>query len=124
MTKTPTAALADFLDQRAIAVREIEAEAEIIIHEQKDQAAYAAKMREKAELLAALAKDAKKVSPPLPSPLSRNVGDKLGGFSQNASNALGIGSVFYMSALLYPDSYAPGQPNDLEAYAAEVRSWG
>ena len=124
MNSKPTAALADFLDERARAVKAIEAQAEEIIHVHKDQPGYQAKMREKAELLAALARDAAGLAAALPSPLAGAAGERLARFSESAGNALGIGSAFYMSALLYPDEHKPGEPNDLERYAAEVRSWG
>ncbi len=128
MTTTPTAALADFLDDKARQVRAIEAEAEAIIHgagdQPGDQAGYQAKMRRKAELLAALADEAEALAEALPVPLAEAAAETLGGFSANAANSLRIGSVFYMSALLYPDDHKPGEPNNLERFAAEVRSWG
>lgn len=128
MTTTPTAALADFLDSKARAVRAIEAQAEEIIHGTGDQSGYEKAMRQKAEMLAALADEAKTFISALPSPLPAQLADAanqhLGDFSANAANALRIGSVFYMSALLYPDEHKPGEPNNLELYAAEVRSWG
>ena len=34
--------------------------------------------------------------------------------------SLDIGSVFYMSALLYPDDHKPGEPNALESWLAEL----
>ncbi len=42
-------------------------------------------------------------------------------FAQNASQALAIGSVFYMYALLYPDNHVKGEPNDLELLAEEIQ---
>lgn len=39
----------------------------------------------------------------------------------SASTALRIGSVFFMTALLYPEDYKPGDLNDLEAYIEELR---
>lgn len=124
MTTTPAAALAEFLDNKARAVRAIEAEAEEIIHNKGDQSGYEATMRQKAELLAALADDAASLTDSLPVPLAEAASERLGDFSANAANALRIGSVFYMSALLYPDEHKPGEPNNLERFAAEVRSWG
>ena len=55
--------------------------------------------------------------------LAAAAGERLNGFSLNASNSLRIGSVFYMSALLYPDEHKPGAPNNLEFLPAEVRGW-
>jgi hypothetical protein len=42
-------------------------------------------------------------------------------FSMSASTALRIGSVFFMTALLYPEDHKPGDPNDLEVYIGELR---
>jgi len=58
MTSSPTAALADYLDEQARRIKALEAEAEAVIHGEGDQAAYQALMRQKAELLKALAADA------------------------------------------------------------------
>jgi hypothetical protein len=116
--------LADFLEQRARAVRAIEAGAEAILHGQGDQDGYVAKMREKALLLSDLAGDAQGLVVALPPVLSKAAGDRLEQFSQSAANALSVGSPFYMSALLYPDDHKPGEPNDLERYVDEVRGWG
>ncbi len=123
-SKSAAAVLADFLEQRARAVRAIEAEAEAILHGQGDQAGYVAKMREKALLLADLAGDCQGLVLALEPLLSTAAGERLERFSQSAANSLSVGSPFYMSALLYPDDYKQGAPNDLERYVAEVRSWG
>jgi len=120
---TPTAALADFLDERARAVRALETEAEVLIQQKKDQAGYAAKMRAKAELLAGLADDARSLAAALPAPLDAAAAERLEKFSGSANMSLRVGSPFFMSALLYPEDHQPGQPNDLENYAAEVRGW-
>lgn len=123
MSSTPIAALADYLDEKARRVKTIEAEAEAIIHSEGDQAGYEALMRQKAELLKALADDAAPLVKALGPGLADAAGERLAGFSRNAENSLRIGSVFYMSALLYPDEHKPGEPNNLELLAAEVRSW-
>lgn len=123
MSSTPTAALADFLDEKARRVKDIETEAQAIIHNTGDQSGYEALMRQKAELLAALEQEALPLIKALGPGLADAAGERLAGFSQNAGNALRIGSVFYMSALLYPDEHKPGEPNNLEFLAAEVRGW-
>ncbi|MDR3641180.1 MAG: hypothetical protein P4L39_07640 [Humidesulfovibrio sp.] len=123
MTTTPIAALADFLDDKARSVKAIEAEAEAILHGQGDQSGYQALMRKKAELLAELADDAQPLVDALPRPRAGEAEERLGLFSMSAANALRIGSVFYMSALLYPDEHKKGEPNNLELFAAEVRAW-
>lgn len=124
MSKSAASVLADFLEQRARAVRSIEVEAETIIHGKGDQAGYVAKMRDKAMLLADLAGDAQGLVLALPSGLADAAAERLERFSQSAANSLKVGSPFYMSALLYPDEHKPGEPNDLERYVDEVRGWG
>ncbi len=123
MSKSAASTLADFLEQRAKAVQAIEAEAEVIIHGQGDQAGYVVKMREKAALLAALAADARALVQALEPRLGRAAGERLERFSQSAAMSLNVGSPFFMSALLYPDEHKPGEPNDLDRYVAEVRNW-
>lgn len=128
MSKSAASVLADFLEQRAKAVRAIEAEAEAIIHGdghgQGDQAGYVVKMREKALLLADLAGDAQGLVLALDHAHSEAAADRLERFSQSAATSLKVGSPFFMSALLYPDEHRPGEPNDLERYVDEVRGWG
>jgi hypothetical protein len=123
MSSTPILELADFLDARAARVKALEAEAESIIHDKKDQAGYVAKMKEKAELLAALGDDAEPFVAKLPSAQADAAAERLEVFSGSAATSLRVNSVFFMSALLYPDEHQPGEPNNLERFAAEVRSW-
>jgi hypothetical protein len=124
MSKSAASVLADFLDQRAKAVRSIEAEAEAIIHGQGNQAGYVAKMREKALLLESLAQDAQVLVSALEPVLAKAAGERLERFSGSAASSLSVGSPFFMSALLYPDEHKAGEPNDLERYADEVCGWG
>lgn len=123
MKTTPAAALADFLDMKAAAVHDIEARAEAALTGEDGQQAYEGVMREKATLLADIADDAKPLLEALPASRADDAAERLGMFSMNAKNSLRIGSVFYMSALLYPDDHQKGQPNNLELFAAEVRAW-
>lgn len=123
MPDTPITALADLLDQRARTVRAIESAAEAIVQVNKDQAGYVAKMREKAELLATLAEDAAPLVDALPAEHTALALKRLKHFSASARMSLRVASPFFMSALLYPEDAKPGEPNDLENFAAEVRSW-
>lgn len=47
---------------------------------------------------------------------------RLARFTASAENALALDSVFYMSALLFPDEYRDGEPNDLELFRDEIRN--
>ncbi|MBI5519194.1 MAG: hypothetical protein HY916_03935 [Desulfovibrio sp.] len=115
--------LADFLDEKTRLVKAIEAEAQAVIQGRGDQAGYEALMRKKAELLSKIADDAAPLVAALGRGLSDAAAERLGGFSHNAAMSLKVGSVFFMSALLYPDDHKPGEPNNLELFAAEVRGW-
>ncbi len=70
-------------------------------------------MRQKAEMLAALAEEAKPVLAALPGEARFNFSLALEKFSSSARMALQLNSVFYMSALLYPIDHKPGQPDNL-----------
>lgn len=87
-----------------------------------DQEAYRAVMREKAELLAHLETEGSARLKEVPGPLRARVQSGLRRFSSSAENALSIGSVFYMSALLFPEDYQEGQPNDLERFCDDLKA--
>ena len=70
-------------------------------------------MRRKAELLSSMAEDAKPLLEPLPGETRFNYALALESFSASARMSLRLNSVFYMSALLYPDDHKPGQPDNL-----------
>ena len=53
--------------------------------------------------------------------LGDEITQKLEQFSMSASTALRIGSVFFMTALLYPEDHKPGEPNDLDAYIEKLK---
>ncbi len=117
----PQAALAAWLHERSDAVLAIEKQAGTALYEAKDEDAYRELMSKKAALLAAIARDASPLLERLPASDEKEyLTDTLEGFSQSAANALRIGSVFYMSALLYPDEHKPGEPNNLELLAARA----
>jgi hypothetical protein len=97
----------------AIAALEAKAAAQISAG---DSTAYRATMQEKATLLAGLAMRAEPALASCPEEKRNAIRSQLNNFSASAQNALSIGSVFYMSALLYPDEHKAGQPNNLELY--------
>jgi hypothetical protein len=77
-------------------------------------------MRGKAELLASLSADAAPYLGNLPPEKRPMIEHRLDMFSQSAGRSLEIGSIFYMSALLYPDDHQPGQPNTLEVWLKDL----
>ena len=79
---------------------------------------------EKARLLASLEEEGETYLEGLPEPLQDQAGHRLHRFSASARNALRIGSIFYMSALLYPEDHKPGQPDDLQVFIRRLRDEG
>ena len=113
-----------FLEERAARVRTLEAEAAKALEGPEGQTGFERHMRAKAELLAALSQDGKPLLAEMPEAQASPLARKLKVFSAGASNSLRIGSVFYMSALLYPDEHRPGEPNNLEVFISELRQAG
>ena len=81
-------------------------------------------MRCKAELLAAMAEDAKPLLEPLPGETRFNYALALESFSASARMSLRLNSIFYMSALLYPDDHKPGQPDNLTLCIDRMEKFG
>ena len=97
-----------------------EAKALEALHDNNDETAYRELMRERAENLAGLCDDAAPLLEALPPPLRERTGYRLEQFSQGARNALRLNSIFYMSALLYPDEHQKGEPDNLARLIAEL----
>jgi len=112
--------LIDFLEKTSADVNRIEAEANGLV-EADGQLAFQAKMEDKAEILAALGEKAWKLTDKIEGDLGDEITQKLEQFSMSASTALRIGSVFFMTALLFPEDHKPGEPNDLEVYIEELK---
>lgn len=114
-------AFLNFLHENVRRISEIETAALKHLHEAGDEAAYRDSMRTKAKLLASLAANAAPHLDDLPLEVRPMIEHRLDMFAQSAQRSLDIGSVFYMSALLYPDDHQPGQPNNLEIWLAELK---
>jgi len=110
----------DFLRERIKRVKELESRALDSLHGGGDEAAYREGMRGKAQLLADLAADAAPLLDGLAPEKRPMIEHRLDMFSQSAGRSLDIGSVFYMSALLYPDDHQPGEPNTLEVWLRDL----
>ncbi|ACS80684.1 hypothetical protein [Maridesulfovibrio salexigens] len=110
--------LADRLESISTQIREIEAEARKVLYENNDDAGYKELMRRKAMVLAGLYDEVE----PLAESVKNEFKERLERFSLSASQSLEVGSVFFMSALLYPDDYKDGDPNDLELFVTKVRA--
>lgn len=110
----------NFLRDQIRHVRDIESAAHDLLHNAGDDAGYRETMQRKAELLANLSASAAPFLDALSLERRPMIEHKLDMFSQSARRSLDIGSVFYMSALLYPDDHKPGEPNTLETWLAEL----
>ena len=110
-----------WLRERAAAVRKIESDAQAALYDRHDETAYRGLMKEKALLLSTIADDAAACFASAGEEACQALArDRLVRFAAGAKNALRIGSVFYMSALLYPDEHLPGEPNNLERLIIEL----
>jgi hypothetical protein len=110
------------LEDTATRIRDIEDRAKEQLHQGKNQEGYAELMREKAEVLAGLAGRAEPLLQEADPVFSERVCARLSRFSQSAGQALDLDSLFYMSALLYPEDYQEGRPNDLEAFIGRLKT--
>jgi len=119
-TAAPLLACFAWLEECALEIRRVEAQA-LCELEQKNTRGYGDGMRRKAQLLAGLPKASIPLLNGLPEDAAQAIGEGLWRFARNAGNALSLDSVFYMSALLYPEDYREGDPNDLENFLEELR---
>ncbi|MDR1857653.1 MAG: hypothetical protein LBR22_10975 [Desulfovibrio sp.] len=120
---TPIEAVAQWLDGYHAKVMAEEAQA-LALLEQGDRDGHARHMRAKATLLADIDKAAKPVLEPLPGERRFKTAHRLVRFSESARTALKLGSIFYMSALLYPADHKKGEPDDLAVFIETLKSDG
>jgi hypothetical protein len=120
MEKQAIEELIEFLEKKAGEVHRLEKEGDALL-QSEGQRAFQIKAEAKAELLAALAEDAWKLTGKLEGDRGKAIAQRLEQFSMSASTALRIGSVFFMTALLYPEDHKPGEPNDLDVFIAELK---
>jgi len=120
MQKQALAELISFLEDKSATVSRLEKEGDAALDE-KGQLAFQEKLEEKAEILAALGEKAWKRTEAVGGELGKEIAMKLEQFSMSASASLRIGSVFFMTALLYPEDHKPGEPNDLESFIVELK---
>ena len=111
--------LLKWIEQVSDLIRETEAEA-LARLEQGDVDKYNEGMRAKAELLAGLSTEADSRLKGVDEKVASHVKAELARFSASAARSLEIGSVFFMSALLYPDDHRPGEPNNFDLFASEL----
>ncbi|MDL2290809.1 hypothetical protein LJC09_01720 [Desulfovibrio sp. OttesenSCG-928-F20] len=115
-------ALLDWLKERHAAVMACEQQALHALYEANDKKSHETLMRRKAELLAALDSDAAHLIAALPDDIRQTVQSGLKGFADSARNGLRLDSVFYYSALLYPDEHKAGEPDNLALFITQLES--
>ena len=111
--------LLKWIEQVSDLIRKTEAGA-LARLEQGDVDKYNEGMRAKAELLAGLSTEAAPRLKGVDGKIASHVKAELARFSTSAARSLEIGSVFFMSALLYPDDHRPGEPNNFDLFASEL----
>ncbi len=116
MSDSPLDTLKDKLSEQAEKIRELEKKADKILEESYDLDQYRSLLEQKAQMLVALPEAAEPFLSQLPHQTGAAVEQRLNTFARNAQQALGIGSVFFMRQLLYPEDYREGQANDLESF--------
>ncbi len=120
MKKQVLAELIAFLEEKSAIVRRLEEKGNTVL-QKEGQRAFLATMEEKAELLAALGEKAWPLTRRIDGELGDEIAQRLEQFSMSASTSLRIGSVFFMTALLYPEDHVPGEPNELENFIGQLR---
>lgn len=117
MNVTPAvAALLERLEARHAEVFAREGEA-LACLERGDVDGHRRNMEEKAALLARMDMEMGGLVDAVEDPVLRDaVGHRIRRFANSARNGLQLKSVFYMSALLYPDDHVPGQPDNLRLF--------
>ncbi|MYL84722.1 hypothetical protein GTA51_16535 [Desulfovibrio aerotolerans] len=117
MTKSKVPAAAwEVVRDGAGRIRELEAAASRVLHENGDAPGHRKLMTEKCLVLEALPEA---VEEALAGDESAGAAALLAGledFARRAGMALQLESIFFMGALLYPDDYEAGDPNDLERF--------
>ena len=109
------------LQSAAGKIRSIEGEAREALFVRDDPETHRQKLQEKTMLLLALSE----LVAPFCERMAKDVRSEfetgLNSFAMRAAQAWELSSIFYMSALLYPEDYTEGDPNDLELFIDRLR---
>lgn len=114
-------ALIERLEHTAKTIRDVETQAQQAL-ENGDPATYKRLLKRKCQTLEELPQAVEAAVKALPTERRNEVAAQLDGYAQRAAQALELDSVFFMYALLYPESYQPGEPNDLEHFLHDLRA--
>ncbi len=121
MRVQPIDELISVLSKQAEQVGHLEALAATMVHDPQQKQRYRSILEEKARLLSGLANLTQPITKKMVPEKATHVRSMLSKFSQSATSSLRIGSPFYMAALLYPQDYQQGQPNDLELFIQQLK---
>ena len=102
-------------------IRRIEDEAREALYVRDDPETHRQKLQEKAMLLMELPELIGPFFEGMARDVRAEMETRLDSFAANAEQAMQLSSVFYMSALLYPEDYVEGNRNDLELFIDRLR---
>ena len=109
------------LQGAAESIRRIEEEAREALYGKDDPGSYRQKLQEKTMLLMELPELVGPFCDGMAEDIRAEIETRLNSFARNATQAWELSSLFYMSALLYPEDYREGDPNDLESFIDRLR---
>lgn len=109
------------LQRAAENIRRIEQEAREALFVRDDPETYREKLEEKTMLLMELPERVGPFCEGLGKGARREVERGLDSFAMRAERAMELSSLFFMNALLYPEDYHEGEPNDLERFIDRLR---
>ena len=121
MRVQPMDELISVLSEQAEQVGHLESLAATLVQDPQQIQRYRSVLEEKARLLSRLAHLTQPITKKMPPEKASPLQNMLSKFSQSATTSLRIGSPFYMAALLYPQDYQQGQPNDLELFIQQLK---
>ncbi len=104
------------LKKSSLKINDLEKRAGAALAKDYDLEVYHDCLRQKAEILAKLPDELYEKIETLDRYTKKYVINGLGGFSHGAVKALTLDSVFYMSALLYPENHRDDENNDLDDF--------
>ncbi len=102
-------------------IRRLEAEAREALFDNDRIEVYRRKLEEKTMLLMELPDTIEAFLDDVRGDARAEIESRVNDFSRRAAQAWDLSSTFYMSALLYPDDYKEGEPNDLEIFVERLR---
>ncbi|MDR2124550.1 MAG: hypothetical protein LBP38_06180 [Desulfovibrio sp.] len=115
-------AFLDVLCAAAARAGMLERDARSALYADNDAGRYRALMEQRAQSLIDLESRTADLLDALPEVERRQTRSALRSFADGARTALELGSVFYMSALLYRDNHKAGEPDKLQALVEDLET--